>query len=139
MKKTILATVALSFGLFGGMAVNNATASAAKVHQGIPSSLRHTKWQGKAHHVYGRTIRSHCAFGKTAISLRSWAAVDPMTIYKLKYKYLGHHVYYFVGRDYENAPEGGMAWRFEVKRYSSHKIYFKDKTASLNSETFTRY
>ncbi|WP_252904378.1 hypothetical protein [Secundilactobacillus silagei] len=110
------------------MGTTSTTANAAKVHSGIPSVLRHTKWHSKKFHMSGMTLRSTVTFYNKTLKSNPVGAMNSTPTYKMKYKYLGHHTYYLVGRIYNNAPAGGMAWKYKVKRYSSHKMYFKDLT-----------
>ncbi|MFC6253506.1 hypothetical protein ACFP1H_02665 [Secundilactobacillus hailunensis] len=126
MKKTILVTAALSFGLLGGLVSTNTSASAATTHKGLPHSLINTKWHAKTVYTARGRETSKLHFHKTTISGEWAGGVDPFGVSKVRYKYTGHHTYKLYAREYGNAPINGYAWRGKVKIYNSHKIYFKD-------------
>lgn len=135
MKKMGLMALSLSLGLIGILGVTDTTASAAKVHTGIPKAFQNKTYTSKTMKSGGRTDHATLKFGTKALRYTPVFAVDTYTTYKVKYKYLGGHVYYLVGRVYGNAPKGGVAWRYKVKYFSSHKIYARDLTSGVPQYT----
>lgn len=104
--------------------VNVQTASAAKYHKGVPKILRNTKWKSKAHHYYDNTSRGRISFKTTSFDLQPAFMVDPAPTFKVKSKKVSKHVYYLVGRIYNNAPAGGIIRKYKVRYYNKHKIHF---------------
>lgn len=138
MKKSILVTLSLSLGLFGGLSSIGNAANASSTHKGLPHVLRSTKWKAKSHYIKGRDDyeASEIHFHKTSVS-EEWAAgVDPFSASKLRYRYAGHHIYKIYGRQYGNEPAGGAPWSSEVKVYNKHKIYYKDFTYTASLGTY---
>ncbi|KRK97313.1 hypothetical protein FD04_GL001327 [Secundilactobacillus odoratitofui DSM 19909 = JCM 15043] len=126
--KKIMVTLAVGMGMFGVLGGSTITASAAKVHTGIPKVFRNKTYKAKTFHEEGLASHASIKFGTKAMRYTPAFAIDVYTTYKVKYKYLGKHTYYLVGRIYGNAPEGGIPWRYKIKYYNAHKIYAKDLT-----------
>ncbi|GAA3613103.1 hypothetical protein [Secundilactobacillus similis] len=130
MKKIGLVALSLSLGLISVFSATDTTANADKVHTGIPKAFQNKTYKAKSFRDGGRTDHATIKFGTKAMRYTSAFAVDTYTTYKVKYKYLGGHVYYLVGRIYGNAPKGGIAWRYKIKYFSAHKIYARDLTGA---------
>lgn len=124
MIKGLLVAVFAAFALFVLAGAVNST-SAAVWHQGTPKILR-GKWRTKSARESGITGRAHLHITKHALTNSpKFPPQDPNYSNKLHYRYLGKHVYSIVGREYNNAPAGGLKIHFLAKVYSHHKIYFK--------------
>ncbi|WP_252904654.1 hypothetical protein [Secundilactobacillus silagei] len=123
----------MSAGLITGVGAISTTANAATYHKGFPKSLRNTKWRGRT-----AGVSAEVKFGKSTLYYAPSMGGDPQYMLHTKYRYLGHHVYYLKGRVYDNAPAGGISWSYKVKRYNSHKLYFRDMRNSNIKGMFKR-
>lgn len=142
LKKSIVITAALSIGLLGGVTSTNSSANASKIHKGLPSSIKNSKWRSKRTYIKYRDHyeRSNVHFHKSSLTGEWAGGVDPFGASKIKYKYVGHHSYKLYGRQYGNEPAGGAPWHGSVKIYNSHKIHFNISPSYAKvSKTFYRY
>lgn len=142
MKKSILVSAVLSLSFIGTLSLTSTNVNAASYHNGVPKVFKNTKWRAKSMKAYGETTHARIHFYTKSLDAHPAFEMDPQRTYKIKYKYLGKGTYYLVGRVYNNAPAGGISWKYKVKRYSSHKIYWWDLTAGnhkYTNFTFTRY
>ncbi|WP_203649293.1 hypothetical protein [Secundilactobacillus yichangensis] len=138
MKKSILVTLAFSASLLGALSLSDTTANAASYHNGIPHVLKNTKWHGKTITFDGHHAHSTLKFKSTSLDYFPALGPGAQGTFKIKYKYTGHGTYYLTGRVYNNAPKGGVAWKYKVIRSSSHKLYLKDYTNGITTGHYYR-
>lgn len=147
MKKTVLATLVLSFSLVGGMLSPQLTADASKWHKGTPSVLRGTYYtKGKSLHSHGDYYRN-----KLKISPKSFYffeleynkkghIINNGTGFGIfsstKYTKVGHNFYKIYG--YNNAPRTSKG-SFYVRIYSGHRVRFNWKKTLTGTPVYYQH
>lgn len=109
------------------LTITCAPTHAATWHRGTPTVLR-GHWKTKTWRPYKQYKMTGHAYLKVH---QTWFTnspalppLDPSSVMKVYYKKVGH-VYHLVGRDFNNAPAGGIKVSYRIKVYNRHKIYFK--------------
>lgn len=139
MKKSILVTLSLSLGLFGGLSAVGNTANASSLQKGLPRVLRNTKWQSKPWYVKGLNEYRPA----TLVFHKTWAVHygpqkgEGVDIHGLSYKYAGHHIYELHGHFDKQGVALGIHWVGEVKTYSSHKINYREGAITNDGTIYT--
>ncbi|MFT8493649.1 MAG: hypothetical protein ABF664_11370 [Liquorilactobacillus satsumensis] len=135
----ITTTTFLSLGVFAG---STQTANAAAWHQGTPTILR-GKWRTKLLHEKGYPSVKGRGYIKFKTNSFFWIPAlppkDGQSGLQARYKRIAKGVYYLKGRDYNNAPAGGIVFNYKVHLYNRHKMAFKVVNSSWDNHIFYKY